>query len=150
MLTPFILGLDHVSRARWSAARAAVAQLIDALEQSGARYHHLYHWTAANALAEAELQLGERASAVTPLEAEAGWTALLRMPAVHSLDDAGWTLDLLQHAGVHCQPGFLYDLDDRDGARPILALSLLADEGQFAAAVDRVLDRVAAVVASGP
>ncbi len=92
----------------------------------------------------------ERASAVTPLEAEAGWTALLRMPAVHSLDDAGWTLDLLQHAGVHCQPGFLYDLDDRDGARPILALSLLADEGQFAAAVDRVLDRVAAVVASGP
>ena len=64
VLTPFILGLDHVSRARWSAARAAVAQLIDALEQSGARYHHLYHWTAANALAEAELQLGERASAV--------------------------------------------------------------------------------------
>ncbi len=101
-------------------------------------------------LATLRTRCRERASAVTPLEVEAGWTALLRLPAIGSLDDAGWTLDLLQRAAVVCQPGYLFDLDDRGGARPILAVSLLSDPNRFSAAVDRVLDRVAAVVASGP
>ncbi|MCA9718575.1 MAG: pyridoxal phosphate-dependent aminotransferase [Myxococcales bacterium] len=93
-------------------------------------------------------------SAVTPLAVEGGWTALVRLPAIGGLDDAGWVLDLLEHARVLTQPGYLYDLDDGGGARPMLALSLLSEPRQFRDGLTRLLARVAArvaaVVASGP
>ena len=85
-------------------------------------------------------------TAMTLLAVDAGWTALLRLPAVHDLDDAAWALELLVRVRVLTQPAQLYDLH---GA-PHLALSLLAPEPDFAAACDRLRDAVAEVLASGP
>ena len=56
--TPFILGLDHISRTRWDAARGALWRLHDVLRERGARYLHVLHWAAANPLAAEELELG--------------------------------------------------------------------------------------------
>ena len=85
-------------------------------------------------------------TALTVLDVEAGWTALVRMPAVHDLDDAGWALELLTRARLLTQPGGLYDLH---GA-PHLALSLLTPEHLWADACDRLRDAVAEVLACGP
>ena len=48
----------------------------------------------------ARLQLACRDSAVPALDVDAGWTALLRMPAVHDLDDAALALQLLTLARI--------------------------------------------------
>ena len=85
-------------------------------------------------------------TALTVLDVEAGWTALLRVPAVHDLDDAGWALELLLRGGLRTQPGHLYDL----GAPPRLAVSLLGREGPFAGACDRLREIAAEVIRSGP
>ncbi len=85
-------------------------------------------------------------TAVSVLDVEAGWTALLRMPAVHDLDDAGWALELLVRRGVLTQPGHLYDL----AGPPRLAVSLIGPEGPFAGACDRLREVVAEVIRSGP
>ncbi len=85
-------------------------------------------------------------TAITVLDVDAGWTALLRLPAVHDLDDAAWALELLTRGHLLTQPGQLYDLH---GA-PHLAVSLLTPEPILAAACDRLRDAVAEVLASGP
>jgi len=85
-----------------------------------------------------------RDTAMTVLDLEAGWTALLRLPAVHDLDDAAWALHLLQHGHILTQPGHLFDLDDP----PRLALSLLTPEPEFTAACERLPALVARVLAS--
>lgn len=85
-------------------------------------------------------------TAVSVLDVEAGWTALLRMPAVHDLDDAGWALELLVRRGVLTQPGHLYDL----AGPPRLAVSLIGPAGPFAGACDRLREVVAEVIRSGP
>jgi aspartate/methionine/tyrosine aminotransferase len=78
------------------------------------------------------------------LDVEAGWTALVRLPQI--LDDGGrgWARELL-HAGVLTQPGELYELPPAH-----LALSLITPEPGFAAGLERVTERVAHVLASGP
>ena len=85
-------------------------------------------------------------TAITLLDLDAGWTALLRLPAVHDLDDDAWARQLLHTARVLTQPGQLYDLH----GPPHLALSLLTPEPTFAAACDRLRAAVAEVLASGP
>jgi len=78
------------------------------------------------------------------LDVEAGWTALVRLPQI--LDDGGrgWARELL-HAGVLTQPGELYELPAAH-----LALSLITPEPGFAAGLERITERVAHVLASGP
>ena len=83
---------------------------------------------------------------MTVLTVDAGWTALLRMPAVHDGGDAGWAMELLTRGRLLSQPGQLYDLH----SPPHLAVSLLTLEPIFAAACDRLRDVVAEVLASGP
>jgi alanine-synthesizing transaminase len=83
---------------------------------------------------------------LTVLDVEAGWTALVRLPAVHDLDDAAWARELLLRGRLRTQPGQLYDLH---GA-PHVALSLLTPEATWATACDRLRDTVAEVLASGP
>ncbi len=92
----------------------------------------------------AHLRHACQGTALTVLDLEAGWTALLRLPAVHDLDDAGWALHLLRHGHILTQPGHLFDLGDP----PRLALSLLTPEPEFAAACARLPDIVARVIAS--
>ncbi len=81
-----------------------------------------------------------RGSAVSLLSADAGWTALLRLPAV--LDDLGWGERLLA-AGVRVQPGFLFDLP----GPPRVAVSLLTPQEGLAEGITRVLACVEAVLA---
>lgn len=80
------------------------------------------------------------------LAVDAGWTALLRLPAVHDLDDEAWARELLHRAHVLTQPGHLYDLH----GPPHLALSLLTPTSTLATACDRLRAAVAEVLASGP
>ncbi|MDH5671564.1 MAG: pyridoxal phosphate-dependent aminotransferase [Myxococcales bacterium] len=75
-------------------------------------------------------------SAVSVLHAEAGWSAVLRLPAL--LDDEGWALDLLEHAATLVQPGYFYDLQ----GGPYLVVSLLPRSRDFEGGIDRLLERV--------
>jgi hypothetical protein len=76
------------------------------------------------------------ASSATVLGAEAGWYAVLRVPATMREDD--WVLTLLDEARALVQPGWFYDF-----ARGThLVLSLLPERDVFARAIDRVLDRI--------
>jgi alanine-synthesizing transaminase len=77
-----------------------------------------------------------RGSAVSLLPADAGWTVLLRLPAL--LDDLGWGLRLLD-AGVRVQPGFLFDVP----APPRVAVSLLTPEDALEEGMARLLRCVA-------
>jgi alanine-synthesizing transaminase len=57
---------------------------------------------------------------LTWLPAEAGWSAILRLPAVRS--DERWALDLLARDGVLVQPGYFFDLE---GLGSTIVISLL-------------------------
>ena len=74
---------------------------------------------------------------VDRLHAAAGWTAVLRLPALDRLDDHGWALRLLD-AGVLVQPGYLFDL----AGPPRVAISLLTPEATMAEGMGRMLASV--------
>lgn len=75
-------------------------------------------------------------SAVSLLDVEGGFYAVLRLPAVQS--EERWVLDFLEHDSVHVQPGFFFDFHDE----AYVVLSLLTDEATFDEGVDRILRRV--------
>ncbi|MFO0605252.1 MAG: pyridoxal phosphate-dependent aminotransferase [Polyangiales bacterium] len=75
-------------------------------------------------------------SSATVLGAEAGWYAVLRVPATMTEDE--WVLALLDDARALVQPGWFYDF--ARGAH--LVVSLLPEPDVFAAAIDRVVARV--------
>jgi alanine-synthesizing transaminase len=73
------------------------------------------------------------APACTSLPAEAGWSAIVRVPAVRS--DEAWAADLVTDAGVLVHPGYFFDL--RGGT--YLVVSLLPEPAVFAEAVRRMI-----------
>lgn len=77
-------------------------------------------------------------SPCTLLPAEAGWSAIVRVPAVMS--DEEWAVDLLTRDGLLVQPGYFFDL--RLGAA--LVVSLLTPPDQLRAGIGCVVDRAAA------
>lgn len=113
----------------------ALPRLLDAAEEIQPRIRARLHanWAHIAALV--------RGQPVDLLPADAGWTALLRLPAVGELDDLGWARRLLQ-AGVWVQPGFLFDL----GAPPRVAVSLLTPEDVLDRGMTRLLRCVDAVL----
>jgi aspartate/methionine/tyrosine aminotransferase len=76
-------------------------------------------------------------SAVTWLPAEAGWSGILRLPAI--LSDEAWALRLLAEDHVLVQPGYFFDLS----LGTTLVVSLLAPPAAFAEALARLVARVA-------
>ncbi len=86
--------------------------------------------------------LGElaRGSAVTPLHAEGGWYAVLRLPQV--LSEEQWVARLLD-AGVWVQPGYFYDFEHEAFA----VVSLLTPESDFDAGVELVVREVTRAIA---
>ncbi|MCA9708223.1 MAG: pyridoxal phosphate-dependent aminotransferase, partial [Myxococcales bacterium] len=90
-----------------------------------------------------QLRARVRDQPVDLLPVDAGFTALLRLPAVHELDDLGWARRLLA-GGVLVQPGFLFDLP----APPRVAVSLLTPEDALDSGVRRLLEVVGATVAA--
>jgi alanine-synthesizing transaminase len=79
-----------------------------------------------------------RAPGCTLLYPEAGWTAVLRVPATRAEEDL--VLDLLQEDRVLIMPGYFYDFP----REAYLVVSLLPDPAVFNEAVARVLARAEA------
>jgi aspartate/methionine/tyrosine aminotransferase len=77
-------------------------------------------------------QAMERAPACTLLPSQAGWAAILRVPAIRS--DEAWAGELVSQTGVLVHPGYLFDL--RGGT--FLVVSLLPERAIFADAVRRL------------
>jgi aspartate/methionine/tyrosine aminotransferase len=72
------------------------------------------------------------APACTLLPSEAGWAAILRVPAVRT--DETWAGDLVSETGVLVHPGYFFDL--RGGT--FLVVSLLPEPAVFGEAVRRL------------
>jgi alanine-synthesizing transaminase len=77
-----------------------------------------------------------RAPSASVLDVEGGWYAMVRVPETRS--DEEWALDLVDHDGVHVQPGYFFDVSR--GAH--LVLSLLTPEDTFAEGVRRLAARM--------
>ena len=75
----------------------------------------------------------ERHPEVTLLEGQAGWAAILRVPAVRSGEE--WALALLER-GVAVHPGHFYDLE----GEACLVLSLIPQPDVFRTAIERLGD----------
>lgn len=72
----------------------------------------------------------------TLMEPEAGWSAVLRVPAVMSED--ALVLRILRDARVLVHPGYFFDFDDE----AFLVVSLLSRPDRFEEAVDRMAELV--------
>jgi hypothetical protein len=72
---------------------------------------------------------------VTVLDADGGWSAVVRVPAVSS--EEALVLDLLEHGGVLVHPGFFFDFS----SEAFLVVSLLPEPATFIRGIDIVLER---------
>lgn len=72
-------------------------------------------------------------SPCSPLAADGGWTALLRIPAWQSEEE--WSLGLLRDLGLYVHPGYFFDFDHE----AYLALSLLLPPDAFAHGLAQLL-----------
>jgi hypothetical protein len=70
--------------------------------------------------------------ALTLLEPEGGWSAVLRLPATRSEEE--WITRLIAEASVVAHPGYFFDFD----AEAFLVLSLLPDPHVFAEGASRI------------
>ena len=78
-------------------------------------------------------------SAWSVLDSEAGWSLIVRVPAV--LSDEAWARLLLEQDGLLVQPGYFFDLV----GGTFLVVSLLPPEEAFQAGISRLAARVALV-----
>jgi len=78
-----------------------------------------------------------QASPITLLRADAGWSAVLRLPAVHS--EQAWVLGLIREAEVLVQPGWYYDFENE----PYIVVSLLSEPRVFQEGIARLVQYVA-------
>jgi aspartate/methionine/tyrosine aminotransferase len=83
-------------------------------------------------LAELDRQLAAQ-KAVSRLEVEGGWCAVLRVPATRSDEDL--VLALLTQKGVYVHPGHFYDFSSEQ----FIVVSLLVPEMQFHRGIAEVL-----------
>jgi alanine-synthesizing transaminase len=71
----------------------------------------------------------------------AGWSAILRVPAVRS--DEAWALALLEEDRVLVQPGYFFDLASVPGLGATLVVSLLTPPATFATGLQHIIARAA-------
>jgi hypothetical protein len=76
------------------------------------------------------------APGVTLLEADAGWSAVLRVPATPAEEEI--VLDLVEQHGVIVHPGFFFDFPHE----AFLVVSLLSDPAAFGRGVDLILEYI--------
>jgi aspartate/methionine/tyrosine aminotransferase len=89
-------------------------------------------------LGELDAQI-ERYPMVARLEVEAGWYAILRVPAVRS--DEELAIQLLERHSVLVHPGHFYDFP----AEGYLIISLITPEPEFQEGIRRVVAEIAAI-----
>jgi aspartate/methionine/tyrosine aminotransferase len=75
-------------------------------------------------------------ASVTVLPVDAGWSAVLRVPARGTEEDL--VVDLADSCGVLVHPGFFFDF----AHEAFVVVSLLPDPPEFAEGVRRLLERV--------
>jgi hypothetical protein len=76
--------------------------------------------------------------ACTVMPAEAGWYAVVQVPALASEDTI--VLDLLEHTGVLVHPGYFFDFE----REAFLVISLLPEPGVFASAAQAIFGQMGA------
>ena len=84
-----------------------------------------------------------RSSALSRLETEGGWYAILELPDVHDAGDAwrsdeDWAVELLREDGVFVHPGHFYDFPSEGH----LVVSLLPPPEIFEAGVEKIVARL--------
>jgi hypothetical protein len=110
----------QVAAPRLIAAGAVVrAQILDRVRSN---YHAL-------------LSAASGHPAIEVLPAEAGWSAVLRVPSTRSEEDL--VVDLLERDGVLVHPGFFFDFSHE----AFIVVSLLPEPQAFAEGIRRVLER---------
>jgi len=87
----------------------------------------------------ATLERAVQSSPVTLLRAEAGWSAVLHLPAVKTEEELA--LGLLRDASVLIQPGWYYDFE----SEPYAIVSLLTEPRVFEAGAERLVEYVTRV-----
>jgi alanine-synthesizing transaminase len=75
-------------------------------------------------------------SAVTRLELDGGWSAVLRLPNTRS--ETEWVLSLLEQDAIWVQPGWFFDF----AHEAYVVVSLLTPHEQFARGIERLVRRV--------
>ena len=75
---------------------------------------------------------------VEVLQADGGWSAVLRVPSTRSEEDL--VVDLLEHDGVLVHPGYFFDFPHE----AFIVVSLLPQSQQFADGIEKVLERASA------
>ena len=108
--------------------QVAAPQLIETGRVTGASIAHRIR----DNMVELRRQLAGH-PAITLLEPEGGWSAVLHVPATRSEEDL--VLDLAETAHVVVHPGYFFDFD----REAFLVVSLLPEPAVFAEAVGRVL-----------
>jgi aspartate/methionine/tyrosine aminotransferase len=74
----------------------------------------------------ASLRRLTKASAVTPLSLDGGWSAVVQVPSTRSETD--WVLGLMEESGIIVQPGWFFDF----ASEAYLIVSLLTEPDVFA------------------
>jgi aspartate/methionine/tyrosine aminotransferase len=72
------------------------------------------------------------------LHAEAGWSAILRVPSIHGEENLA--IELIERDGVVVHPGYFFDMPHE----AFLVVSLLPEPGVFDDGVGRLLERAGA------
>lgn len=105
---------------------------------AAARWFGLAPRIQAPILERLEVNRRQLAAAVGPesawrvLPASGGWIALLDAPRIHTEEE--WALEILERFHTHVQPGYFYDFE----REALLAVSLLAEPGEFGEALRRI------------
>jgi len=123
-------GLELVADTYLSVAAPVQEALLDLLAAGAGIRDAIAARVAANRTTLAGALAG--APAATLLPSEAGWAAILRVPAVRN--DEAWAAALVSETGVLVHPGYFFDL--RGGT--FLVVSLLPEPRVFAEAVRRL------------
>jgi alanine-synthesizing transaminase len=84
----------------------------------------------------AALRSAVEGSAVSLLDVEGGWSAILRLPRTRT--EEAWALELLERDAVHVHPGHFYDFEDE----AYMIVSLLTPEATLREGVRRMVARV--------
>jgi aspartate/methionine/tyrosine aminotransferase len=79
-------------------------------------------------------EIGQAYPSIEVLPADAGWSAVLRVPSTRSEEDLA--IELMEHASVVVHPGFFFDFPHE----AFLVVSLLPDPGAFADGIRRVME----------
>lgn len=86
------------------------------------------------------LRAAVNGSPVSVMQVEGGWSACLRLPAVHTCET--WALRLVTAHGVRVHPGYFFEFE----MPAVLVVSLLCPPQDFHTGVGHLLDEVASAV----